>query len=236
MPDYGCYPLWWSGDEYGQVDFNEVSISEKTKKELIKWAKEFDNTLDTEDPRHSGFETQAQIDDFLKEGEKLFSQLKEELGENYEFEKNFASVGIKKNNFVIQTKPGHISRPHYGTELEKSLEKFGFFSKLNISKSVFKNVSVPPSQLDVLKLKDGLESGKFSKDEFSEFCKSHQFEENIESETSASRFLEFKKGKIIARLRVPVNDEYRIVSSFYQLTKKLELDLINSQTDEIVTI
>jgi hypothetical protein len=236
MPDYGCNPLWWSGDDYGEVDFNEIPISEKMKLKLNEWASKYDKTFDKNNPQHSGFDTQAQIDDFLTEGENLFSQLKKELGENYNLEKNFTGIEIKTNEFVIKTKPGIIAPLDYGEKLHNTLEKYGFFEKLKIPTEVYEIDSAVPDVIDVFNLEDGFGSGEFAKREFSEFCKAHQFDDDIKSETSASHFLEFKRGRTIARLHVPVNDEYRIVSAFYQLTKGLNLVLLNLQTNEIVTI
>lgn len=84
MPDYHCYPLWGAMDEnIGNIDPKSLPISKELIKDLTCWAKQYDSTLNLEDPLNSGFPDENSALLFKKNGEELFLRLKKELGGNY---------------------------------------------------------------------------------------------------------------------------------------------------------
>lgn len=86
MPDYYSYPLWEETESgYDNVNPSEISISSGLKDDLICWAQKYDDTLDRDDPRQSGFPTPEAEAAFKAEGEALLTRLKAELGQQYIF-------------------------------------------------------------------------------------------------------------------------------------------------------
>lgn len=86
MPDYYSYPLWEETEGgYDNVDPAEIPISPGLKNDLISWAQKYDDTLDRDDPRQSGFPTPEAEAAFKAEGEALLARLKAELGQQYIF-------------------------------------------------------------------------------------------------------------------------------------------------------
>lgn len=84
MPDYECHPLWGViPSEFGDIDPKTLPISTKLQQQLRTWADTYDQTLDREDPRQSGFSTALDVSAFEAEGERLAEQLRTELGSNY---------------------------------------------------------------------------------------------------------------------------------------------------------
>jgi hypothetical protein len=84
MADYHCFPLWGVIDgEYGNIDPNELPLSDDVKAQLILWAKMYDTTLDKSDPVNSGFKTIKSELEFKEIGETLAKQLQQELGSAY---------------------------------------------------------------------------------------------------------------------------------------------------------
>ena len=85
MPDYQCYPLWGiSENNLGNIDPKSLPISEGLISSLMDWAKEYDATLNLEDPLSSGFATKELELAFKKEGEYLLKRLRTELGNSYQ--------------------------------------------------------------------------------------------------------------------------------------------------------
>jgi hypothetical protein len=84
MPDYECHPLWGViPSELGDIDPASLPISTILQQQLRAWADAYDQTLDWEDPRQSGFLTAKDVFAFEAEGERLAEQLRTELGSNY---------------------------------------------------------------------------------------------------------------------------------------------------------
>jgi hypothetical protein len=84
MADYDCFPLWGFIDgEFGNIDPNELLLSEDIKTQLLQWAKIYDSTLDKNDPSNSGFVSIESELEFKKFGDKLAQQLRLELGDTY---------------------------------------------------------------------------------------------------------------------------------------------------------
>lgn len=85
MADYQCYPLWdMAPGMYGDIDPASLPISTELKHQLIDWAREFDATLNMEDPASSGFESEEAAAAFKERGLQLARRLQLELGANAE--------------------------------------------------------------------------------------------------------------------------------------------------------
>ena len=84
MADYQSFPIWRSGDEIGNVNPANLSITEELKLDLKKWAAAFDRTLDHKYPPDSRFPDQKSEEAFEAEGIRLWRDLKNQLGENFE--------------------------------------------------------------------------------------------------------------------------------------------------------
>jgi hypothetical protein len=83
MADYHCWPLWQAGEEVGNLNPEMLPISDDLKQKLLVWAEQYDQTLKEEDPRASGFADAASLDAFENEGQRLWNELRNQLGEQY---------------------------------------------------------------------------------------------------------------------------------------------------------
>lgn len=84
MPDYECHPLWnMSADEYGDIDPQDLPLSDALKLRLKTWAANYDETLDAQYPPNSGFKNEVLELEFREEGRLLAEFLKDELGAEY---------------------------------------------------------------------------------------------------------------------------------------------------------
>ncbi|MCE9637841.1 MAG: SUKH-3 domain-containing protein [Planctomycetes bacterium] len=84
MPDYQCFPLWWTDGEVGNVDPRTLPLTPALIDDLTAWAATFDRTLNQEYPPESGFATQADADAFEAESQRLVAALRERLGAQYQ--------------------------------------------------------------------------------------------------------------------------------------------------------
>lgn len=84
MPDYDCYPLWYSDSDFGNVEPTTLTLSQATRDRLESWAKKYDDTLNEEYPPNSGFVTPEEEAEFELEGVLLWLQLRRELAPDYE--------------------------------------------------------------------------------------------------------------------------------------------------------
>ncbi|WP_118988300.1 hypothetical protein [Photorhabdus sp. CRCIA-P01] len=85
MVDYDCYPLWIDSDgEVGNIDPDVLPISDFLKEELNNWSKQYDETLNLDDPLSSRFSTPEEEIVFKEKGQYLREKLQTELGNNYE--------------------------------------------------------------------------------------------------------------------------------------------------------
>ncbi len=84
MADYDCYPLW-ERSEAGANNVNpaDLSISRGLQDALDAWALRYDDTLDRDDPRQSGFHDPVAEVAFKADGEALLKRLQAELGQSY---------------------------------------------------------------------------------------------------------------------------------------------------------
>jgi len=84
MADYECHPLWdLEPGMYGDIDPETLPISEDLKRRLAGWAREFDETLNRDDPASSGFKSDEAEQAFKERGRQLAGQLQSELGSAY---------------------------------------------------------------------------------------------------------------------------------------------------------
>ncbi len=85
MVDYDCYPLW-EGSEPGANNISpaDLPVSPGLRDALNAWASRYDETLDRDDPRRSGFHDSVAEAAFKADGEALLRKLQVELGQSYE--------------------------------------------------------------------------------------------------------------------------------------------------------
>ena len=84
MPDYHSFPLWgMDSDNFGNINPNSLNLSQHLIKQLTCWAKQYDDTLNLDDPLKSGFSDESAEVAFTKMGEILLEKLKMELGDDY---------------------------------------------------------------------------------------------------------------------------------------------------------
>lgn len=83
-PDYGCLsPIWdddWDGERTLNPDPEALGLSAGLCDALRLWQEEFERTLDQDDPRNSGFRSDAERDAFNDEGARLLHAMQRELG------------------------------------------------------------------------------------------------------------------------------------------------------------
>lgn len=84
MPDYFCSPIWHNDEiEVGNIDLDELPISNQLKKELLSWADLFDKGLNMDDPSNSYWE-EFDYEQFISMGRSLLLKLRTELGFKYQ--------------------------------------------------------------------------------------------------------------------------------------------------------
>jgi len=84
MPDYGCWPLWWSGKHPSDnIDPRTLPLSSETIERLTAWSQIFDAQLNWDDPG-STIWTAEFLQNFEQEGLHLWDKLSGELGDKFE--------------------------------------------------------------------------------------------------------------------------------------------------------
>ena len=84
MADYECSPLWEQTEAgMDNVDPEDLPISQGLRDVLNAWAQRYDDTLDRDDPRRSGFSNAEAEVAFNADGRVLLDRLKAELGQEY---------------------------------------------------------------------------------------------------------------------------------------------------------
>jgi hypothetical protein len=84
MADYQSFPLWvvaGSGPE--NVDPRSLPISEELVSQLLAWARDYDSTLNDDDPTQSGFSSSDAEAKFKDSGRALAAALQSELGASF---------------------------------------------------------------------------------------------------------------------------------------------------------
>ena len=85
MPDYGCSPLWvYDGDD---LVSNPEPAAFPWTSDLVErvnaWRKEFDQSLNQDDPANSGFVSLEHRRAFAVTGEQLGREIQSQLGEGW---------------------------------------------------------------------------------------------------------------------------------------------------------
>ena len=82
--NYECSPLW-EQTEIGMdnVDPKDLPISQDLRNTLNAWAQRYDDTLNRNDPRRSGFPNPEAEAAFNVDGQALLDRLNAELGQEY---------------------------------------------------------------------------------------------------------------------------------------------------------
>ena len=84
MADYECSPLWeQTKTGLHNVDPETLPISQGLRDALNAWAQRYDDTLDRDAPRRSGFSNQGAEVAFNADGQALLDRPKAELGKVY---------------------------------------------------------------------------------------------------------------------------------------------------------
>jgi hypothetical protein len=84
LSDYDCFPVWRTGPAgVENVDPATLPVSPELAAALMRWAEEYDATLNPEYPPDSGFPLEADRRAFLRRGERLAGRLAGELGPGY---------------------------------------------------------------------------------------------------------------------------------------------------------
>jgi hypothetical protein len=83
MPDYHCFPLWKADGEIGNVDPDDLPLTNDLKAALRAWASAYDKTLNQEYPPDSGFTSPAEEEAFESEARRLKEELRAQLGPDY---------------------------------------------------------------------------------------------------------------------------------------------------------
>jgi hypothetical protein len=83
MPDYHCWPLWHhGGPQVGNVDPDELGITEGLAAKLRAWAATYDSHLNLTDPASTTWTTEEEKL-FDEEGRRLWRELAAEVGDRY---------------------------------------------------------------------------------------------------------------------------------------------------------
>jgi hypothetical protein len=81
LVDYECFPVWRPEPaSVENVDPATLPISQELAAALMRWAEEFDATLNREYPPDSGFPLERDRRAFLERGRHLAGRLARELG------------------------------------------------------------------------------------------------------------------------------------------------------------
>jgi hypothetical protein len=81
MADYNSHPLWEATPGVvGNVDPDDLPLSEDLRKILRRWADDYDTTLNLSDPASAGFANAEAEAAFKKRGYELAERLRGELG------------------------------------------------------------------------------------------------------------------------------------------------------------
>ena len=83
MPDYQCFPLWKAGGEIGNVNPDDLTLTNDLKDALHAWAIAYDKTLNEEYPPDSRFASTADEEAFENEARRLIEELRAQLGADY---------------------------------------------------------------------------------------------------------------------------------------------------------
>jgi hypothetical protein len=106
LADYESFPVWWPGpSSVENVDPATLPVSQELAAALMRWAEEFDRTLNQEYPPDSGFPLERDRRAFLERGRHLAGRLARELGPGYRV--TYQGDGSIPEQVVTGTEPAH---------------------------------------------------------------------------------------------------------------------------------
>jgi hypothetical protein len=94
--------------------------------------------------------------------------------------------------------PGKLLPSNMGKDLKRK-----FLSETGIDSNVFLGLSSVPGDVDVTNLRSALNAGELTYDDFSQFCSRFHFCVDVGNVESASRFLDYSNGMMVAWIHVP---------------------------------
>jgi hypothetical protein len=83
VADYQCFPLWKANGEVGNINPDDLPLTDDLKTMLRNWSASYDRTLNQDYPPDSAFSSPAEEETFEDEGKRLWQELQEQLGTNY---------------------------------------------------------------------------------------------------------------------------------------------------------
>lgn len=84
MADYQCFPLWWyNSDIVGDINPEDLPISNELKDGLLKWSDLYDSFINLEEPNVDKDIPQETMDNFENTGLELWKKLQQELEGKY---------------------------------------------------------------------------------------------------------------------------------------------------------
>ncbi|CAN7409252.1 MAG: hypothetical protein EON54_23480 [Alcaligenaceae bacterium] len=86
-----------------------------------------------------------------------------------------------------------------------------------VPENIFLGLSSIPDKIDCDNLQSAIQSGEFKEKEFFEFCIAHQLKPDLQSDEAASKFLEYKNGRCLAWIHLPISSEAGILSKIINL-------------------
>lgn len=108
--------------------------------------------------------------------------------------------------------PGKNLHPEYSKEvLQKEVWNNG------VPKDFFLGISAIPDKTDCENLHASMQAGEFKEDEFIEFCVTNNLPPNFQSEEAAAKFLEYKNGRCLAWIHLPIAFEANLLSKITEI-------------------
>jgi hypothetical protein len=87
MAEYESFPTWTTDSESTtNMDPSELPISRDLVGDLMRWAQEYDHTLNRQDPVASGFASEKDEAEFYARGQELARRLADEVSGKYAVE------------------------------------------------------------------------------------------------------------------------------------------------------
>ncbi|WP_175410152.1 hypothetical protein [Streptomyces sp. TRM64462] len=84
MADYGSHPLWLTDEnENLSPEDSRLGLDANLIERISRWAAEFDEILDWDDPASSAFPSTEAEEEFAKAGEMISRQIAKELGPSW---------------------------------------------------------------------------------------------------------------------------------------------------------
>lgn len=105
--------------------------------------------------------------------------------------------------FEVWSRPGMVFPQDYGKDLQEEIWGLG------VPRDVFLGVSNIPDETDVVRLRLALDRREVELSQFSSFCEQLGLDADLECQSSASRFMEFSFGRVLAWVHIPEGGDER---------------------------